>query len=182
MDAADIEQMGKGCREPVLLIVNPQDVVLKYIYAIGSGENSPALGTDGTVKGLHNVAEYAVSGSVTEETDIDAVWGKSETIKRLCNHLATFYFAELGRVLEGKPSANAQIRVPQGNVNIEAKVLDARLWWEVLDECKGWCLEQNILTKHCRILDTNKIRVAWGSEREMRLSFAKVRVQLGGKN
>lgn len=177
MTDGDVAAAGGGSTEPVLLIVNPQDVVLKYVYALGSGEEGPSLGTDGAVNAVSNLVEYAVPPQVTEETKVDALWGQSETIKRLCNHLAPFYFAKLRRILDGEPSADAQVRVPQGLVNIEWKVLDRGVWWDVLETCGNWKLERNKVTSHCRILDPNRRRVAWGSEADMRRSFRKIRAQ-----
>ncbi len=177
MTDGDVAAAGGGSTEPVLLIVNPQDVVLKYVYALGSGEDGPSLGTDGSVQVVSNIVEYAVPPQVTEETKVDALWGQSETIKRLCNHLAPFYFVELRRILDGEPSPNAQVRVPQGLVNIEWKVLDRGIWWDVLETCGAWKLERNKVTSHCRILDPNCRRVAWGSEADMRRSFLKIRAQ-----
>ncbi len=181
MTDADVAAAGGGSAEPVLLIVNPRDTVLKYAYALGSGEEGPSLGADGAVHAIANLVEYAVPSRVTDETEIAAPWGRSETVKRLCNHLAPFYFAELRRILDGEPSPDAQVRVPQGNVNVEWQVLDRGLWWDVAETCRGWKLERNKVTLHCRILDPERRRVAWGSEADMRRSFLKVRAQLEEK-
>jgi len=99
-------------------------------------------------------------------------------VKRVCNHLAAFYFTELARILDGEPSSSAQVRVPQGKVNLEWKVVDAGVWWSVLDTCGGWKLERNSVTRHCRILNPERRRAAWGSEADMRRSFQKIRDQL----
>ncbi|MCR5413533.1 MAG: hypothetical protein K6F50_02235 [Kiritimatiellae bacterium] len=56
--------------------------------------------------------------------------------------------------------------------------MDAEIWWDVLDSEKGWKLEKNILTGHCRILDPGKVRTAWGRESKMRAAFEKVKRQL----
>ncbi len=76
MTDADVAHMGGGSAEPVLLIVNPQDVVLKYVYALASGEDKTSLGTDGAVQAISNLVEYAVPPHVTDETKIDAQWGQ----------------------------------------------------------------------------------------------------------
>ncbi len=178
MNDPDVALMGGGSKDPAILLVNPQDITLKYVYAIGSGEAGPSLGTDGAPQPIAHVLEYAVSSTVTDETKVDKLWGQSELIKRICNHLANFYFEELRCILEGNPTKEAQIRVPQANVNVEWKVIDAGIWWKILDEEQGWKLEQNTITHHCRILNPNKVRTAWGSEKEMRTSFEKVRRQL----
>lgn len=39
--------------------------------------------------------------------------------------------------------------------------------WLTLAEWKGWCLQQNGFTKHCRILDPDDIRRAWGTKTAM---------------
>ncbi|MBQ8113729.1 MAG: hypothetical protein IJ146_11065 [Kiritimatiellae bacterium] len=64
---------------------------------------------------------------------------------------------------------------------MEWKVMDAGVWWDVLDDCRGWKLERNIVTGHCRILSPERKRVAWGSEVRMRESFEKIRLQLAAR-
>lgn len=175
-----VQKMGGGCTQPAIVVMNPQDTVLKYIFTI-SGQESPSLGTDGTFKPVTNVVEYSVPSTITETTPIDRCWGKSESLKRLCNHLAPFYFTELEKILAGTPSTNVQVRVVQDKINVEWKTIDAGIWWNVMDSCAGWKLEQNIVTYHCRILNPDGKRVAWGNEREMRLSFKKIKAQLATK-
>ena len=178
MNDPDVAQMGGGCVRPAILVVNPKDSVLKYCYDMVGGECGPALGRNGSSVALANVVEYAVPKTITNETKIDAAWGRSETAKRVCNHLAAFYFTELRRILDGKPSKSAQVRVPQGRINLEWKVIDAGVWWNVLDTCGGWKLERNIVTGHCRIINPERRRAAWGPEAQMRTSFNKIRAQL----
>lgn len=178
-DDPELKGMGLGSEEPVILLTNPQDITLKYVYAIAGGEGGHALGNDGAIEPLVNVRECSVPTNITETTEICAMWGGTEAVKRIANHHAAFYCAELRRILAGKPSATPQVRVPQDLVNVELKVADAGIWWDVLDVVKDWKLERNIVTGHCRILDPGKRRVAWGSEAEMRRSFETVRRQLG---
>ena len=177
MEDGDLADMGLGCESPALVVVNPQDTVLKYCFDVASGKGGSAFGMNGSPVSLANVVEYSVPKTITEETNIDAFWGKSDTVKRVCNHLATFYFTELARILDGAPSSDAQVRVPQGKVNLEWKVIDARMWWRVVDTCGGWKLERNIVTRHFRIVSPERRRAAWGSEKEMRRSFEKIRLQ-----
>lgn len=174
----EVAGVGRGSSLPLILITNPQDVTLKYVYALAGGEGGRALGADGTVEALVNVEQYAVPADVTDTTEIADAWGRLDAVKRIANHHATFYFAELGRILDGEPSTNAQIRVPQDKVNVELKVVDAGIWWDILDTVQGWKLERNIITGHCRILDPERHRVAWGSEADMKDSFKTVRRQL----
>lgn len=178
MADGDLMEMGLGCEQPALVVVNPKDVVLKYGFDIANGgKDGSAFGMNGSPTALTNVVEYSVPKTITGETKIDALWGKSETVKRVCNHLAAFYFTELARILDGSPSPAAQVRVPQGKVNLGWKVIDAGMWWSVLDTCGGWKLERNVVTHHCRIVSPERNRAAWGSEKEMRLSFEKIRRQ-----
>lgn len=178
MDDADVLKMGAGSSDPVIVLVNPQDVVLKYVYKLAPGVESPSLGTNGMLKPGVNIAEYAVPPDITQKTNIEALWGKSEKVKRLCNHLAAFYFKELEKILAGVPSEDAQVRVVQDHVNLAWKTVDAGIWWDVMDTCGGWKLEKNRVTRHYRILDPSKRRVAWGRERVMRASFEKLKRQL----
>lgn len=173
-DDPDLATTGRGSKEPVLLVVNPQDTVLKYVYPTVGGEPDAPLGLDGARCPLKNVVEYSVPENITEATEVPAFWGRSASVKRLCNHLAVFYFNELGRILKGTPSANALVRVPQDNVNVEWKVLDQGVWWQLEAAHKGWKLERNRLTGHCRVLDPKTRRVAWGCEEKMRAAFEKV--------
>ncbi|MBO7720963.1 MAG: hypothetical protein J6T01_01000 [Kiritimatiellae bacterium] len=177
-DDPELKGMGRGSTEPVILLVNPQDITLKYVYAIAGGEGGRALGNDGVTDPLANVREYSVPTDITDTTEIAAAWGGTEAVKRIANHHAAFYFAELKRILAGEPSVKAQVRVPQDLVNVELKVADAGIWWDVLDSAQDWKLERNIVTGHCRIIDPDKRRVAWGAEADMRRSLETVRRQL----
>ena len=56
--------------------------------------------------------------------------------------------------------------------------MDSMVWWDVLDSSGGWKLEKNKVTGHCRIIDPDKLRTAWGREAEMRAAFEKVKQQL----
>ena len=46
------------------------------------------------------------------------------------------------------------------------------------NEKDGWKLERNIVTGHCRIINPEKIRVAWGDYSRMKMAFKKVVSQL----
>ena len=39
--------------------------------------------------------------------------------------------------------------------------------WDTISECGGWRLEQNVVTKHCRIVDPEGVRRAWGTKNGM---------------
>ena len=174
----DLERAGKASCLPVLAICNPKDVTLKYAYGAAGGESAPAFGTDGAPRSLENMVECPVSATVTEQTEVEAAWGKSEAIKKIASHHALFYLAALRAILEGDQPEDRQLLVPQGRINVEMKVLDAGIWWDMLETTNGWKLERNKLTGHCRILDPEKKRKAWGSETTMREAFSKLRNQV----
>ena len=48
--------------------------------------------------------------------------------------------------------------------NIELPTLGGHFFWNDLAEVKGWRLQQNIFTGHCRVLDPDDVRRAWGGE------------------
>ena len=79
-------------------------------------------------------------------------------------------------LIEGKPAH--EIMVPQSFPTLPLRVLDREVWWRVLIEDAGWKLEKHIITGHCRILNPQKVRTAWGWERKMRLAFDKVMRQV----
>ena len=173
-DDPDLAVMGRGAEQPVLALCNSKDVTLKYIYSTLGGEHGAAYGTDGSPNKLENVREIAVPDTITDETEISEVWGNFDVMKRLASHHALFYLSALRLFLNGEISGEERPLVPQGNVNLELKVMDAGVWWDELDEEDGWKLQRNKLTGHCRILNADCVRVAWGSESSMRDSFMKL--------
>jgi hypothetical protein len=51
--------------------------------------------------------------------------------------------------------------------NIEFPTMGGLLFWDDLASYKGWRLQQNTFTGHCRVIDPDDVRHAWGSERAM---------------
>ena len=174
----ELQKMGLGSKDPLIVVANPDDITLKYVYTIAGGEDGPAYGASAAFKTPKNVKEIRVPEDITKNTVIDAFWGRFDAVKEIANHHASFYFTELARVLDGKESKGVRVMVPQDKINFEWKVMDAGVWWDVLDEKDGWKLERNIVTGHCRILNPEKVRVAWGSQERMEKAFAKVKGQL----
>lgn len=64
-------------------------------------------------------------------------------------------------------------------INIPFPTLGGETFWDCLDIQGGYELQQHKITKHCRILDSNNVRVAWGEEGPMR---AKLQELNYGKN
>ena len=58
--------------------------------------------------------------------------------------------------------------------NVNFPTMGGKVWWTDLAECNGWRIQQNSITHHCRILDENNIRRAWGSESEITKLFDKI--------
>ena len=181
-DDPDIAKMGGGSMLPVISICNPDDVVLRYIYTVAGGERnaaygSPAYGANGSLAKLDNVIECVTPTNLTETVKIDHLWGESERLKKIANHHVHFYLDYLRRTVEGEGPSD-RVMVVQDFITVKGRVIDAGIWWKVLDTAAGWKLEKNIVTGHCRILDPNKIRHAWGGENRLRASFDKIKSQL----
>ena len=115
-----------------------------------------------------------IAETITDETEVRELWGNVDAAKRLASHHALFYLNALRRFMDGAIKGDERALVPQDRMNLELRVIDAGVWWEMLEDCWGWRLQRNKLTGHCRILNPDRVRVAWGSEASMRDSFAKV--------
>ncbi len=173
----DLAKMGRASDLPVLAICNPDDITLRYVYAIAGGEKGVAFGANGTLTPCENVVECVTPTNITSETSIEGIWAKSQTLKRIANHHEKFYIDYSRRILEGE-TPSGKVMVPQGFPSVEGRVMDWEIWWDVLETASGWKLERHKVTRHCRILDPKKTRVAWGRESDMRAAFKKVLQQL----
>ena len=58
--------------------------------------------------------------------------------------------------------------------NINFPTMGGNIWWRDLARVDGWRIQQNSVTKHCRILDPYDVRRAWGSESGMENLFNKI--------
>ena len=173
----DLMKMGLATELPVLAVCNPKDHVLRYVYATVGGEGAVAFGANGTTAPCTNVVECVTPMNITREAKIDGVWEKSQALKDIANHHEKFYLEYARRILGGE-EPSGKVMVPQGFPGIEGQVMDAEIWWTVLESLAGWKLEKNKVTGHCRIIDPEKLRKAWGREAEMRMAFEKVKKQL----
>ncbi len=172
---SDVVVMGRGACLPVLCLCNPEDTTLRFVYRVVGGESAAALGAGGALVKLQNVVECAVPATITKETEVKAVWGQIEGVRRIASHHALFYLAALRRIFDNPQSTDQQILIPQDRLNLELKVLDAGVWWDILASENGWKLERNVVTRHCRILNPRKERVAWGTESKMWAAFRKIK-------
>jgi len=173
----DLALMGVGSELPVVAICNPDDVTLRYVYALVGGEKGAAFGANGTLRPISNVVERVTPPDITKRVDIDRSWAKNKTLKDLANHHSLFYLDYLKSLREGT-TAKGDVMVPQSWPTIEHRVMDAGIWWDVVDEVNGWKLERHKLTHHLRIISDSCTCVAWGDEESMRKSFRKVRSQV----
>lgn len=173
----DIARCGAGSQLPILAVCNPDDVTLRYVYSVAGGESAAAFGANGSLAPVANVRECVTPTNLTQQVAIDRSWAKSQSLKDLANHHALFYLAYMRRLFEGEPPSG-EVMVPQQYVNVEWPVTDTGDWWNVLDERKGWKLERNVVTGHCRILNPDTVRAAWGDEKTMRAAFDKVKAQV----
>ena len=172
----DLVKMGLATELPVLAVCNPKDHVLRYVYATVGGEGAVAFGANGTPTPCANVVECVTPTNITSEVDIGGIWAK-KVIKDIANHHEKFYLEYARRILGGE-EPSGKVMVPQGFPGVEGHVMDSEIWWTVLDSSRGWKLEKNKVTGHCRIIDPDKLRKAWGREAEMRSAFEKVKNQL----
>ena len=172
----DLAKIGLATELPVLAVCNPKDHVLRYVYATVGGEGAVAFGANGTPTPCTNVVECVTPTNITSEVDIGGIWAK-KVIKDIANHHEKFYLEYARRILGGE-EPSGKVMVPQGFPGVEGHVMDSEIWWTVLDSSGGWKLEKNKVTGHCRIIDPDKLRKAWGREAEMRSAFEKVKQQL----
>lgn len=51
--------------------------------------------------------------------------------------------------------------------NVPFPTMGGHVFWNELANVNGWKLQKNMVTGHCRILDPDDIRRAWGGEEAM---------------
>lgn len=71
------------------------------------------------------------------------------------------------KVLSGNSSeSNSLLKILDAELslpNIPMPTLGGEVFWDNIAEYGGWKLQQNMFTHHARILDSNNIRIAWGT-------------------
>lgn len=60
---------------------------------------------------------------------------------------------ELQKILDAK------LKLP----NIKMPTMGGEVFWNTLAEANGWKLQQNTVFHNARILDSNNVRIAWGT-------------------
>lgn len=54
---------------------------------------------------------------------------------------------------------NSELSLP----NIPTPTMGGEVFWNNIAECNGWKLQQNMITHHARILNSDNVRIAWGT-------------------
>jgi len=76
-------------------------------------------------------------------------------------------YEEILRILSGQTqqaySLLKQLEEELSMPNIPMPTMGGEVFWNNIAESNGWKLQQNMFTRHARILDNNDVRVAWGS-------------------
>ena len=54
--------------------------------------------------------------------------------------------------------------------NIPLPTMGGKVFWKNIAEKDGWKLQKNMFTTHCRVLDPNDVRVAWGFDEDTLLA------------
>ncbi len=58
--------------------------------------------------------------------------------------------------------------------NVKTKTMGGDFWWNDLAHSNGWRVQRNSVSGHCRILDDQNVRHAWGAESEVMAFFQKL--------
>ena len=65
--------------------------------------------------------------------------------------------------------------------NIPFPTMGGLVFWRNIAEFNGWKFQQNMITQHARILDSNDVRIAWGTVDEMSRIMEKMTAHLRAK-
>lgn len=65
--------------------------------------------------------------------------------------------------------------------NIPFPTMGGLVFWRNLAEFNGWKFQQNMITQHARILDSNDVRIAWGTVDDMSRIMEKMTEHIRAK-
>ena len=71
---------------------------------------------------------------------------------------------------EGMKILNSELCMP----NIPFPTMGGHTFWTTLCQYQGYKLQQNQFTHHARILDSNDIRIAWGTVNGMKMTLERM--------
>lgn len=57
--------------------------------------------------------------------------------------------------------------------NIPTPTMGGAVFWNTMCEANGWKMQQNMITKHARILNSSDVRIAWGTINGMIRAFER---------
>ena len=78
----------------------------------------------------------------------------------------TEYERVLKALVQGLPSAESLLRILDTELslpNIPTPTLGGEVLWNTIAEYNGWKVQQNMITHHARILNSDHVRIAWGT-------------------
>lgn len=58
--------------------------------------------------------------------------------------------------------------------NVKMKTMGGTIFWKDIAECNGFKLQENLVVGHCRLLDQNNSRIAWGGKSAMETALCKI--------
>jgi pimeloyl-ACP methyl ester carboxylesterase len=61
--------------------------------------------------------------------------------------------------------------------NLKTKTLGGRQFWGDVLFFRGWRIQQNVLTRHCRLIDPADVRHAWGSQEACRAQLERIKAE-----
>ncbi len=59
-------------------------------------------------------------------------------------------------------------------INLPLPTMGGKVFWEELDKKSGYTLQKHKLEGHCRLLNADSVRVAWGTEAQMRAELRRL--------
>lgn len=75
---------------------------------------------------------------------------------------------DVGLILVFRGIAEGINGIEISGANARMKTMGGEIWWDNLRAHNGVRLQQNKVTNHCRILDADDYRIAWGTESGMK--------------
>lgn len=79
----------------------------------------------------------------------------------------------------GDPEQHRDPQLDRAYPNLKLPTLGGRQFWGDIYYCRGWRIQHNVLTGHCRLLDPDDVRQAWGSESACRSEWERIRLAKG---
>lgn len=160
-DAPEIEKAVMATMETNYSFVNMKDYALNMFYRIF--RKKAALGT-GYIK--------KADGSKFQEIFSD----------QRKEHKVLLYIRTFAKCVKNNCFRSQRIIVPQDRCNFNMDVANRKVFWQLLESYQGWELQQHNITTHCRIINPQNKREAWGQKPEMQESFERVKEHLADAN